>query len=136
MNILIQSYLSSLPDARRADMEALHTRILQMMPGSRVWFLDGKDETGKIVSNPQIGYGTQTRKYADGKTKELYQIGISANSTGISVYIMGLEDKTYLPDTYSQILGKATVTGYCIKFRKLDDIHLPILEAAIRDGLK
>jgi len=49
--------------------------------------------------------------YADGKTKDFYQIGISTNTTGISVYIMGISDKTYLSQTYSGRLGKAKVTG-------------------------
>jgi hypothetical protein len=33
-------------------------------------------------------------------------------------------------------LGKASVTGYCIKFKKLKDINLSELEAAIRYGLE
>ena len=50
-------------------------------------------------------------KYADGKTKEFYQIGISANTTGISVYIMGIADKKYLLETYAKTIGKASITG-------------------------
>mgnify|MGYP001481578700 CR=1 FL=1 len=91
---------------------------------------------GKTVSNPNIGYGSQTLKTADGKTREFYQIGFSANTTGISVYIMGIEDKKYLPETYGKAIGKATVTGYCIKFKTLKDINIDILEAAIRSGLE
>ncbi len=71
-------------------------------------------------------------KYADGKTKEFYQIGISANTTGISVYILGIKDKKYLALKYGKELGKASVTGYCIKFKTLRDINIDILEAAIR----
>ena len=66
----------------------------------------------------------------------LMKIGISANTTGISVYIMGLEDKKYLPETYGKTIGKASVTGYCIKFKTLKDINIDILEAAIRDGVE
>ncbi len=131
----IQEYIASQPDSKQDDMAALHSRILQLLPGSRIWFLDGKDATGKIVTNPNIGYGLQTIKYADGKTKEFYQIGISANSTGISVYIIGIEDKKYLVQTYSEEIGKASVTGYCIRFKSLKDINLDILEAAIVDGV-
>jgi len=109
---------------------------MQALPKCKLWFLDGKDDKGKIVSNPNIGYGLQTIKYADGKTKEFYQIGISANTTGISVYIMGIEDKKYLPDTYGKAIGKASVTGYCIKFKTLKDINIDTLETAIRDGVK
>lgn len=132
----IKNYISSLPETKRADMEALHQRIQQELPGCKLWFLDGKDDKGKVVSNPNVGYGLQTIKYADGKTKPFYQVGISANSTGISVYIMGIEDKKYLPDTYAKTIGKAIVTGYCIKFKKLKDIDIEILAAAIKDGVK
>ncbi len=132
----IKKYIDSLPEPKHADIETLHQRILQALPKCKLWFLDGKDDKGKIVSNPNIGYGLQTIKYADGKTKEFYQIGISANTTGISVYIMGIEDKKYLPETYRKTIGKASVTGYCIKFKTLKDINIDTLEAAIRDGVE
>jgi hypothetical protein len=132
----IRSFLDGQSEPKRTDMEALHQRMLLWMPDAKLWYLDGRDETGKVVTNPQIGYGSQTIRYADGKTREFYQVGISANTTGISVYIMGLEDKTYLPNTYGKTIGKASVTGYCIKFRKLADINHEVLEAAIRDGVR
>ena len=132
----IKIYIDSQPEQKRADIEVLHKRILQALPKCKLWFSDGKDDKGKIVSNPNIGYGLQIRKYADGKTKEFYQIGISANTTGISVYIMGIEDKKHLTETYGKTIGKATVTGYCIKFKTLKDINIDTLEAAIRDGVK
>ena len=131
----IKKYIDSQPEPKRADIEVLHKRILQALPKCKLWFLDGKDDKGKIVSNPNIGYGLQKIKYADGKTKEFYQIGISANTTGISVYIMGIEDKKHLTETYGKTLGKATVTGYCIKFKTLKDINIDTLEVAIRDGV-
>jgi hypothetical protein len=130
----IKEYITSQPEAKRNDMQALHRAILQVMPGCKLWFLDGKNEEGKIVSNPNIGYGARIMEYAGGKTREFYQIGMSANTTGISVYILGIEDKTYLAQTYGKKLGKASVTGYCIKFKALKDINVDVLEAAIRYG--
>lgn len=132
----IEEYIATQPEPKRTDIEVLHKRILQVLPKCRLWFLDGKDDKGKTVTNPNIGYGLQTIKYADGKTKDFYQIGISANTTGISVYIMGIKDKTYLAQTYGKKLGKASVTGYCIKFKTLKDINIDILEAAIGDGVE
>jgi len=132
----IQKYLSSQPEPKRSDMEALHRIILQVMPAFKLWFLDGKDSDGKTVSNPNIGYGSRTMKYADGTTREFYQIGLSANKTGISVYILGIEDKKYLAQTYGKVLGKASVTGYCIRFKTLKDINIEILEAAIRNRVE
>ena len=128
----IAEYITSQPESKRNDMQNLHESILRIMPAYKLWFLDGKNSEGKVVSNPNIGYGLQTIQYADGKTKEFYQIGLSANTTGISVYIMGIEDKSFLARTYGNEIGKASVTGYCIKFKALKDINTATLEAAIR----
>ena len=129
----IQKYITSQPEPKRSDMLTLHRIILQVMPACKLWFLDGKNSENKTVSNPNIGYGLHAMKYADGTTREFYQIGLSANKTGISIYILGIEDKKYLAQTYGKVLGKASVTGYCIRFKTLKDINIEILEAAIRD---
>lgn len=132
----IKAHIASQPEPKRSDLEALHKRIQELMPTSKLWFLDGKNEQGKVVTNPNIGYGVQTMKYADGTTREFYQVGFSANSTGISVYIMGLEDKKHLPNTYGKKIGKAKVTGYCINFKALKDINMDMLEEVIQYGAK
>lgn len=132
----INNYIVSQPEPKRGDMLELHNFIQKIMPSSRLWFLDGKNSENKIVSNPNIGYGLYNIKYTDGSTKAFYQIGMSANTTGISVYIMGIDDKTYLAKTYGGKIGKASVSGYCIKFKKLKDINIETLEAAIRFRLE
>ena len=130
----INEYITSQPEPKRSDMQELHHHILQVLPGCKLWFDTGKNSENKTVSNPTIGYGSFTIKYADGKTRDFFQIGLSGNTTGISVYIMGIKDKTYLAKTFGKKLGKASVTGYCIKFKTLKDINLDILEAVIRYG--
>ena len=132
----IKEYIATQPEPKRGEMQQLHHMILALMPTCKLWFLDGKDEKGKTVSNPNIGYGSQTIQYANGKTKEFYQIGISANTTGISVYIMGVNDKNYLTQTFGKKLGKASVTGYCIKFKALTDIKIDVLKAVIQYGIE
>ncbi len=131
----IKRYIDSQPDAKRDDMQALDRMIRKLLPKCKLWFLDGKNSEGKIVSNPNIGYGLQTMKLAGGKTREFYQIGLSANTTGISVYILGIEDKKYLANTYGKTIGKASVSGYCIKFKTLKDIDVDVLGKAILDGV-
>ncbi len=131
----IKQYIDSQAEPKRSEMQALHQLALQVSPANKLWYTDGKNDEGKIIANPNIGYGCYTIKYADGTSKEFYQIGLSANKTGISVYILGLKDKTFLAKTYGEKLGKASVTGYCIKFKTLKDINMDVLEAAIRYGL-
>ena len=132
----IKEYVTSQPESKRSDMQELHNRILQVLPGCKLWFDNGKNSENKTVSNPTIGYGSYTIKYADGKTRDFFQIGLSANKTGISVYILGIKDKMYLAQTYGKEIGKASVTGYCIKFKTLKDINIDILEAAIQYGVE
>lgn len=132
----IKKYIASQPELKCIDMQALHRLILKVMPKCKLWFEDGKDSNGKTVSNPNVGYGLYTIKYADGKTRDFFQVGMSANTAGISVYILGLKDKTYLAKTFGKRLGKASVTGYCIKFKALKDINTTVLEEAIEYGIK
>ena len=132
----IEDYIESHPENKRADLQILHRLILQTEPGCKLWFLDGKDNDGRIVSNPSIGYGSYTIRYANGTSREFYRVGMSVNKTGISVYIMGLKDKSYLVQTYGDKIGKGAVSGYCIKFKKLTDINMETLVAAIRYGFE
>jgi hypothetical protein len=129
MNTLqnIQQYIDSQAAPKLADMQALHELILQISPNCKLWYLDGKKEEGKVVSNPNIGYGMYTINYANGTSKDFYEVGISANTTGISVYILGIDDKTFLAETYGKTIGKAIITGYCIKFKALKDINIDML---------
>ena len=131
----VEAYLAGQPEPKQTDLRQLHARMLAEFPESRLWFIDGTNEDGKVVANPNIGYGVYTISYADGSSREFYRIGLSANTTGISVYVLGLDDKTYLARTYGASIGKASVTGYCIKFRDLSAIDVDVLMAAIGHGL-
>ncbi len=132
----IQELLASQPEPKRKDMEAIHKLILDAFPACQLRYLDGRDETGKVVTNPNIGYGSCEIRYKDGSSREFYRVGMSASSTGVSIYIMGLEDKSYLAKTYGGAIGKAKVTGYCISFKTVKAIDLDVLKAAIEFGLR
>ena len=130
----IKEYIASQPEPKRSEIQALHDSILQISPGCKLWFLDGKDDKGKVVSNPNIGFGNYTMRLAAGKTREFYQVGLTANATGISVYIMGIEDKKYLSETYGKDLGG--VTGIASGSRALKDINTDVLKAAVAFGFE
>jgi hypothetical protein len=131
----INNYISSINEPKQSELQKIHQQLLNEFPEKKLWFLDGRNEENKIVSNPNIGYGSYLIQYANGKSKEFYRIGLSANTEGISVYIMGLEDKNYLNQTYGKTIGKAKITGYCIKFKSLVNINLEVLFDAIRMGI-
>ena len=131
----VEAYLTTQPEPKQTDLRKLHAHMLAEFPECRLWFNGGTNENGKVVANPNIGYGVHTIAYADGSSREFFRIGLSANTTGISVYVLGLDDKTYLARTYGSSIGKASVTGYCIKFKRLSAINADTLQAAIRHGM-
>ncbi len=89
-----------------------------------------------MISNPSIGYGNYFFNTKNGTKKEFSKIGLSANTTGISVYIMGIDDKIFLIENFGKEFGKAKISGYCIKFKELEDIQLNVLEKTIRTGIE
>ena len=132
----IEGYLASRPELKRRDLRELHQSIQHLQPGCQLWFIDGRNDDGKIVSNPNIGYGFQEIPCAKGDMRPFYQVGLSANTGGISLYLMGIGDKLTLPLRFSIRLVKASVTGCCIKFRSLKDISVVVLREAIRVGFQ
>lgn len=131
----IDGYIADQPPSKREELQELHRRVLAISPGSKLWYLDGRNDEGKVVTNPNIGYGSHDMKYASGETREFYKLGFSANTSGISVYVMGVEDKAHLAETYGGRLGKAKITGYCIKFRSIKDIDLAVFDEIVADSL-
>jgi hypothetical protein len=131
----IDSYIDDQSPAKRQELLDLHRRFQAISPSAQLWFLDGRNDAGKIVTNPNIGYGSETLRYASGASRVFYKIGLSANTSGLSVYVMGLDDKTFLSRTYGPRLGKAKVTGYCISFKSTKDVDLSVLEEVVTDAL-
>ena len=132
----IKEYISSQPEPKQNEMQELHQHILKALPKCKLWYFDGKDNNGKMVAYPTIGYGFFTIKYANGTTKDIFQIGMGANTTGIFVNILGIKDKTYLTQTYGKKLGKASMSSYAIKFKTLKDINIDILMEAVKYGVE
>ena len=130
----IDDYIAGQPAAKADDLRQLRRLLLEIAPDSRLWFLDGKDESGKTVSNPNIGFGALKIAYANGTSREFYRVGLSANTTGISIYLMGLANRQYLARTFGPRLGKASVTGYCVKFKSLNDLDQGALQR-LRPGV-
>ncbi len=132
----IEQFISQQAESKQQDLLTLHKLMSNILPTGKLWMEDGKNEEGKVVSNPTIGYGQQTMLLAKGKSREMFQIGISANTSGISIYLIGIRNKLDLAQEFGSKLGKAKITGYCIKFKQLADLDLSVLDEAIRLGIQ
>jgi hypothetical protein len=130
----IQSHFAQLEVNKSKELQQLHNLIVKINPTCKLWFDNGIDDEGKVVTNPTIGYGLQTLHYAKGVTREFFQIGICATTTGVSIYLIGLKDKNTLKETFAPSIGKATVTGYCVKYKRLSDLNFETLMKLIQFG--
>lgn len=130
----IQSHFENLENEKSFELQQLHSLILKINPTCKLWFDNGINAAGKVVTNPTIGYGLQTLLYANGETKDFFQIGICATTSGISIYFIGLKDKNILKEKFGSAIGKATITGYCVKYKRLTDLNIEILEKLIHFG--
>ena len=128
----IQQYILSLEPKKQLEMNHLHDSILSWLPSCKLWFETGLDANQKVISNPNIGYGSQTLHYANGSSKEIFKLSISANTKGISIYFIGLKDKLFLKNNFENSIGKAKITGYCISFKTISDIRLDVVEKAVK----
>jgi hypothetical protein len=82
--VQVTEYLAAKAERKRGDLTTLHAMMLRLMPGAlttlhammlrlmpgaRLWFLDGKDEDGRTLSDPSIGHGLLNKAYADGRAR-------------------------------------------------------------------
>lgn len=132
--IQIKKHFAQLEEAKSNELQLLHNLIVRLNPTCKLWFDNGINEEGKVVTNPTIGYGLQTLHYAKGQSRAFFQIGICATITGISIYLIGLKDKNILKETFSPSIGKATITGYCVKFKRLSELNTEPLTNLIQYG--
>lgn len=116
-----EAYLDTLEEPRRGEVETLHKLIRKTVPKFAPFMLGGI-----------IGYGKYHYKYASGREGDWFHIGLTSGKTGISVYVVAVDENGYLAEQAKAKLGKAIVGKSCIRFKKLADIDLAELTRLIK----
>lgn len=121
----IKEYFEMLDPGRRKDLEALDKLIKKASPNLKPNF---------IYNMP--GYGSF--KYKNYK-KEIIDwpiVSAASQKNYISVYICSIVNGKYLAETYKDELGKVSVGKSCIRFKRLEDVDLSVLEKVIKLAAK
>jgi hypothetical protein len=83
-----------------------------------------------------LGYGSfPYRNYK----KELINwpiISLANQKNYISLYVCAVEGNTYVAEKYQKELGKVSVGKSCIRFKKIEDINLPVLKTVLQKAAK
>ena len=110
-----ETWLAGLDDVRRPQLEALDARIRRVAPGLR-----------RYVDHGFLSYGRYRYRYASGREGEWMCIALASNKAYISLYAgpIGLEG-------YSTRLPKANLGRGCVRFKRLDDVDLEVIDEII-----
>ena len=120
-NNSVKDYISSLGDEQAIKDSEVLIKIMEHISGHEP----------KLLNVGTIGFDSYHYKYSSGREGDGHVIGFYPRKGKITIYLM---DGTA---RYSQLLaklGKHTLTGYCIYFKRLSDIELEILEQILQQS--
>jgi hypothetical protein len=129
----INQLISTQAEPKQSEMQSIHNLIIELNPNCKLWFFDGKNDLGKQVAHPTIGYGEYTITYKNGSSRNFFKVGLLANPSGITIHVMGIKDKNFLLSTYGQDIGKAKIGTYAISFKAIKEINLNVLKIIIKN---
>ena len=116
----ITDYIGSLDEQTAADSRAL-LEIMQRITG----------QEPQLWNVGTIGFGTYHYKYDSGREGDGHTIGFYPRKGKTTLYLM---DGTARHAGLLAKLGKHTLTGYCVYFKRLSDVALPVLEQLILES--
>jgi len=123
----VADYLAELPPDRRQSIEQVREIILKNLP-------NGYEE---VMNWGMITYQVPLEVYPDTYNKKPLMYAALANQKNhMAVYLTGIymDDKLYqeFEDSYKKTGKRYDVGKSCVRFRKLDDLPLPLIGESIK----
>lgn len=110
------AYIAGLDDVRRPQIEALDARIRAVAPTLE-----------RHMTSGLLSYGHYSYRYASGREGEWMVLGIAPNKAYISLYAGPIQVESFAPR-----LPKANVGKGCIRFKRVSDVDLDVIDEVIR----
>ena len=121
----IKDYIDSIDEPRKSEIVKIDKFIRETAP-----------ELKPNFAYNMLGYGWFHYKTKSGREGDWPVIALASQKNYISIYICSVKDGKYVAEIYDKRLGKVSVGKSCIRFKKIDDIKLPVLKEAIKESLK
>jgi hypothetical protein len=121
----VKEYLDSIGDDRRPDIKSLHLLIQKTSAKFKPW-----------LAYNMLGYGVF--KYSNYK-KEIIDwplVALASQKNYISLYICAVDKNGYLAEQHKKELGNVSVGKSCIRFKKLADLNLKVLDKVLKSAAK
>ncbi len=121
----VKEYLAAVPEERKEAIFFLHTFIQKAAPKLKPHF-----------AYNMLGYGSFPYLNYRKETVQWPIVAMASQKNYISVYVYALDVKQYLAEKFKKELGKVSVGKSCIRFRKIEDVNLPVLKKVIQAATK
>lgn len=129
-----EEYINLIEDPKRKeDIIILDKLIRKIAPKLEPHIISG-----------MIGYGTFRYKYASGREGDWSKVLLASQKNYISVYACATEGDKYIAEDYKHSLpakagksklSKVNIGKSCIRFKKIEDIDIKILEELITKAI-
>jgi hypothetical protein len=114
-------YIESLPEPRRSQVRELHEMIRTTAPDLEPYVMSG-----------MLAYGTYRYRYPSGREGEWCRVGLASNKATISLHVLMADESGSLAKGYTDRLPKADIGRSCVRFKRLDDVDVSVLEELVR----
>ncbi len=118
-------YIGSLPEQRKADIKKLDALIRKTVPKLKPFFLIN-----------MLAYGPFHYKSKSGREGDWCVIGLGNQKNYISLYVCVSDGKQYLAEKFKKELPKASIGRSCIRFKKLEDLDLKVIQKILKEAGK
>ncbi len=119
-------YLKDVPKERQELIHFLHGFIQKAAPSLKAHF-----------AYNMLGYGSFPWRNYKHEPITWPVVAMANQKNYVSIYVCCVVDGKYLAETYKEQLGdKVSVGKSCIRFKKLEDVHLPTLKKVIQTAAK
>ena len=121
----VKEYLAALPPERREPIEFLHAFIQKISPSLKPHF-----------AYNMLGYGSFPYKNYKKEMVSWPIIALASQKQYMSLYVCCIVKGKYLAEQHKKELGNVSVGKSCIRFKKLEDLHLPGLKKVLQIAAK
>jgi uncharacterized protein YdhG (YjbR/CyaY superfamily) len=115
-----EAYIEALPEPRRSQVRELHELIRKSAP-----------DLAPYIQSGMLGYGTYRYRSASGREGDWCRVGLASNKATISLHVL-MADESGRLEAYKDRLPKADVGRSCVRFKRLEDVDVGVLEELIR----
>lgn len=127
-----KEYIELIAEPRKSEILKLFNFIQKILPNEKPFILVG------MIEFVPFHYKSKSGREGDWSV-----IALASQKNYISLYVCavdpdsnGTDGKQYVAEKYKDKLPKASIGRSCIRFKKMEDIDLKILEKVIREGVE